>query len=118
MDGIRPVPVGGIKFLCTGSIVDASHILTAAHCVYDDAGRLATPSQVTVRAGVSNYSSPLPTDQEQDRPVSLIRIHPGYVYTGKPTPDDVAVIALVSPLRSSGLASAITATSSGVGLPV
>jgi hypothetical protein len=90
------------RFLCTGSIVDASHILTAAHCLYDDVGRLATPSQVTVRAGVSNYSSPLPTDQEQDRPVSLIRVHPGYVYAGRPTPDDVAVIALASPLDLSG----------------
>ena len=69
---------GNVRYLCTGSIVDASHVLTAAHCVYDDSGRLATPSQVTVRAGVSNYSSPLPTDLEQDRPVSLIRVHPGY----------------------------------------
>jgi len=93
---------GGIRYLCTGSIVDASHILTAAHCVYDEAGRLATPGQLTVRAGVSNFSAPLPTDQEQDRPVSLVRIHPGYAYTGRPTPDDVAVIALASPLDLSG----------------
>jgi len=93
---------GDVRFLCTGSIVDASHILTAAHCVYDDRARLATISQVTVRAGVSNYSAPLPTDVEQDRPVSLIRVHPGYRYTGSPSPDDVAVIALATPLDLSG----------------
>ena len=109
---------GGTRFLCTGSIVDASHILTAAHCLYDDAGRLATPSQVTVRAGVSNYSSPLTTDQEQDRPVSLIRIHPGYAYTGKPTPDDVAVIALASPLDLSGTAvQAVALPTAGAAYP-
>jgi hypothetical protein len=109
---------GGTRFLCTGSIVDASHILTAAHCVYDDAGRLATPSQVTVRAGVSNFSSPLSTDQEQDRPVSLIRVHPAYVYTGRPTPDDVAVIALASPLDLSGSAvQAVALPSAGAAYP-
>ncbi len=94
--------VGNIRYLCTGSIVDASHILTAAHCVFDDSGQFATPSQVTVRAGVSNFSSPLSTDLEQDRPVSLIRVHPGYVCSGNPAPDDVAVLALASPLDLSG----------------
>ena len=73
---------GNVRYLCTGSVVDASHILTAAHCVYDDAGRLATIGQLTVRAGVSNFSAPLPTDLEQDRPVSLIRVHPAFQYTG------------------------------------
>src|SRR5262245_52674430 len=109
---------GTTRYLCTGSIVDASHVLTAAHCVYDDAGRLATPGQVAVRAGVSNFSSPLPTDQEQDRPVSLIRVHPGYVYAGRPTPDDVAVIALASPLDLSGPAvQAVALPTAGAAFP-
>jgi hypothetical protein len=107
-----------IRYLCTGSIIDASHILTAAHCVYDDSGRLATPSQVTVRAGVSSFSSPLPTDVEQDRPVSLIRVHPGFQYTGRPTPDDVAVIGLASPLDLSGpAAQAIALPTAGTSFP-
>jgi hypothetical protein len=109
---------GSTRYLCTGSIVDASHILTAAHCLYDDVGRLATPSQVTIRAGVSNFSSPLPTDQEQDRPVSLIRVHPAYVFTGRPTPDDVAVIALASPLDLSGTAvQAVALPAQGAAFP-
>ena len=91
-------------FLCTGSIVDPSHILTAAHCVYDDSGNLASPSQLTVRAGVSNFSTPSSTDVEQDRTVSAIRVHPGYVWTGNLEPDDVAVLSLSSALDVSGAA--------------
>jgi len=89
-------------FLCTGSIVDSSHILTAAHCVYDDSGNLASASQLTVKAGVSNFSAPSSTDVEQDRTVSAVRVHPGYHWTGNVEPDDVAVLTLSSPLDLSG----------------
>ncbi len=96
--------VGSGGFLCTGSIVDPSHILTAAHCVFDDSGNLASPSQLSVKAGVSNFSTPSPTDIEQDRSVSAIRVHPGYVWTGNLEPDDVAVLTLSSALDVSGAA--------------
>jgi hypothetical protein len=93
---------GSTRFLCTGSVVDASHILTAAHCLYDGNNNLAAPSAFLVRAGISNFSSPLPSDLEQDRAVSQFRVHPGYTSTGQANPDDVAVLALVSPLDLSG----------------
>jgi hypothetical protein len=96
----QQVASGG--FLCTGSIVDPSHILTAAHCVYDDNGNLASPSQLTVKAGVSNFSTPSSTDVEQDRTVTAIRVHPGYVWTGNLEPDDVAVLSLSSAIDVSG----------------
>jgi hypothetical protein len=57
-----------------------------------------------VRAGVSNFSQPLSSDAEQDRGVSSFRIHPGYTGQGKSGPDDVAVLALVSPLDTTGSA--------------
>jgi hypothetical protein len=110
---------GNTRYLCTGSVVDASHILTAAHCVYDDAGRLATPAALTVRAGVSNFSAPLPTDAEQDRPVSLIRVHPAYLWSGRPSADDVAVIGLATPLDLSGPAvNAVALPNAGSPFPV
>ena len=93
---------GSARFLCTGSVVDPSHILTAAHCLFDEAGNQAQPVQLSIKAGVSNFTAPLSTDLEQDRAVSSYRIHPGYVWNSKPTPDDVAVLALAVPLDVSG----------------
>ena len=92
------------RFSCTGSVVDASHILTAAHCVFDEAGAQAQPSQLLVRAGISSFPTPLTTDAEQDRTVASVRIHPGFTWTGAATPDDVAVLALSTPLDLSGSA--------------
>ena len=109
---------GSARFLCTGSIVDPSHILTAAHCLYDEAGTQAQPAQLSIKAGVSNFTTPLSTDLEQDRAVTSFRIHPGYVWSSKPTPDDVAVLALPVPLDVGGAAvQTVALPSSGMAYP-
>ncbi len=88
-------------FLCGGSIVDSLHVVTAAHCVYDRGGAQAPTTAFLIRAGISNYRSPVGAD-EQDSLVSSIRVHPGYRGPGAVSPDDVAVIALATPLDLSG----------------
>jgi hypothetical protein len=97
---------GPEKYVCTGSVIDSLHVLTAGHCLYDPAGNLAPPSSLSVEAGVSNFLSPAPSDTEQLRSVASFRIHPKYVHPsdGSVASDDVAVLALTTPLNLSGAA--------------
>jgi len=89
--------------ICSGSIVDASHVLTAGHCVFDRRSTTPAPADVfSVRAGASNMNAPLASDDVQDRLVTAVRVHPGYVNTDRIEPDDVAVLTLAAPLDLSG----------------
>lgn len=88
---------------CTGTIIDASHVLTSAHCLFSETGVFARPSEIEVEAGVSSYRRPLPTDRRQLRRVSSTRVDPGYVYRFPPTHSDmvhdIAVLDLAKPLN-------------------
>src|SRR4051812_5409072 len=50
---------------CGGTVRDASHIITAAHCLFTETGANALPDDVTVQAGVSNIVTPEATMQER-----------------------------------------------------
>jgi hypothetical protein len=91
---------GGSGVFCSGAILDATHVLTAAHCVVDASGAAAPPSTFTVRAGATNVLAP-PSDR-QDRQVAAVRVHPGYAAGAEA--DDVAVLVLSSPLDLGGAA--------------
>ncbi len=84
---------------CGGSILDSTHILTAAHCVDAEGTTTQHPaSDFTVVAGDSTSYGAAPTRQVTG--VSLIRTHPYYTLLPE-TRDDVAVLTLSKALTLS-----------------
>jgi secreted trypsin-like serine protease len=81
---------------CTGSILDATHILTAAHCMFDEDTNQAYPtSDMEVLAGLisgSDFSS------AQGALVSSVRVMPAYVSGNSDDDDDIAELTLSTPL--------------------
>jgi Trypsin len=81
------------KQFCGGSLIDASHVLTAAHCV---AGRATSgPTNLRVLAGVTLLNS----KEGQTHQIESITIHPQY--DGKTQRYDAAVLRLETPLDTS-----------------
>jgi hypothetical protein len=69
---VRP---GG--YLCGGSVIDATHVVTAAHCVYDaDTHTVTPPADVQVYAGLLHWQ--LAGSEGQHSQVSLVSVDPDY----------------------------------------
>ena len=81
--------------VCGGSIVDATTIVTAAHCVQD-----GMPAGLSVRAGVTTVTD----TSGQDRPVTSVVSHPDYAAREV---GDIAILKLASPLQLGGPVQAI-----------
>jgi len=75
---------------CGGSIIDANHILTAAHCL--DHGI----STYRVHAGENNLESDDGTEQVLD--IAEIIIHPEYLNGEGTNANDIAILRLAFPL--------------------
>jgi hypothetical protein len=93
------------NYACSGSILNATHVLTAAHCVFPEGGGTQRPaSAFTVLAGFSNFTTWDPTKPApagtQVVKVSAVRVHPDFV--ARPLTDDAAVLTVASPLTLTG----------------
>lgn len=83
---------------CGGSILDSTHILTAAHCTDAENTTNGYPAAIfKVLAGDSDDKSSSATTQE--RAVASVRRDP--LYTPSPTSDDIAILTLNTPLELS-----------------
>jgi secreted trypsin-like serine protease len=95
----------GEELACGGSILNATEVLTAAHCVTHEGTNVPFPAEaVNVIAGASNVAeateSLIVPSGAQSSKVEALRIHP---YFGlSPIHDDAAVLTLRTPLNLAG----------------
>lgn len=110
------IPVGeeeALALLCGGSVIDETHVVTAAHCMFDpESGSKVPPQDVTVVAGTSDFMQSEVGEQEAE--AATVRVHPYFEYAeGAGTPDDIAVIDLAKPLTFGGAVQPIDLAASG-----
>jgi secreted trypsin-like serine protease len=83
-------------FFCGGVILDATHVATAAHCLFSERGRHTPPAEIEVLAG-STYLEPTDPASVRD-PVVAATADPAY--NPAASDYDVGVLQLARPLWS------------------
>jgi secreted trypsin-like serine protease len=85
-------------YLCGGSLVDVRYVITAAHCVVDDAGAPISPAQITITVG--EHTRGVSDGYEQERTADALYVHPSY--DANTYNNDIALIRLSSPVTLNG----------------
>lgn len=80
-------------YLCGGTLISTQWVVTAAHCVVDDAGAVMAPGDIEVIAGEYNRNQSDGT--EQQRSVTAVYVHPDYDPSGS-NDSDIALLQLES----------------------
>ncbi len=83
-------------FFCGGVIIDATHVATAAHCLFGERGQHSPPTEIEVLAG-STYLEPTDPASVRD-PVAAATVDPAY--NPAASDYDVGVLRLERPLWS------------------
>lgn len=97
-DGAWPWQVALVQsvFFCGGSLLSPDWVVTAAHCVVDDADNVFSPSEVSVRAGSLN-----PDSGGQLRTAAQVIVHPSY--NPVTNDQDIALLRLSSPITGANI---------------
>lgn len=98
-EAVGRLDIGSRGSFCTATLIRDRLVLTAAHCLYDDQGRLRPASDFTFRAALRNGRA------EATRKIIRTVHHPGYVDEGKENisnkaiSKDIAVLELAQAIR-------------------
>jgi Trypsin/IPT/TIG domain len=121
VEEVIPLAEGGpMVFICGGSILATTKVVTAAHCVFNGSKQVPA-ADIIVTAGTSELEEkPKPEREAEQVKVSGIRVHPGYAPNPGATedvPDDVAVLNLEQALVEGPSIRTIALAPAGASLP-